>query len=110
MSVDAGRTWKQTFPHGQFVYDVTDDPRNADVLYVSGFESSAWRSADRGATWTRIPGFNFKWGYRVMPDPFDAKQIFITTFGGGVWHGRFDGDAKAVLDVKTESLRPGGKW
>jgi len=37
-------------------------PRNANILYASGFESSAWRSDDRGEHWTRLPGYNFKWG------------------------------------------------
>ena len=32
------------------------------ILYAAGFESSAWRSADRGVTWTRIPGFQFQVG------------------------------------------------
>ena len=49
MSADAGRTWKQIFSRVQHVYDVTDDPRDPNVLYACGFESSAWRSGDRGA-------------------------------------------------------------
>ena len=61
-----------------------------------GFESSAWRSADRGVTWTRIPGFNFKWGQRVIPDPLDHNKIYITTFGGSVWHGSVNGRGRAA--------------
>ena len=60
------------------------DPR---VLYAAGFESAAWRSADRGLTWKRIPGFDFKWAHRVIVDPQDRTKIYITTFGGSVWHG-----------------------
>jgi hypothetical protein len=47
-----------------------------------------WRSADRGLTWKRIPGFDFKWGHRVTVDPQDRGMIYITTFGGSVWHGK----------------------
>ncbi len=41
---------------------MTVDPRDPTVLYACGFESSVLRSTDRGETWTRIKGFNFKWG------------------------------------------------
>jgi photosystem II stability/assembly factor-like uncharacterized protein len=87
VSTDAGRTWRNTLSEDQHVYDVTIDPRNPDVLYACGFSSAAWRSADRGATWKKIPGYDFKWGHRVMPDPADAKLVYITTFGGSLWHG-----------------------
>ena len=61
--------------------------KDARVLYATGFESAAWRSADRGLTWKRIPGFDFKWAHRVIVDPQDRSMIYITTFGGSVWHG-----------------------
>ena len=106
LSEDAGKTWKQTLERDRHVYDVTIDPRDAKILYAAGFESSAWRSTDRGEHWTRIPGFNFKWGHRVTPDPADADKIFITTFGGGVWHGAVTGEDR-VVDIATPELRPG---
>lgn len=87
LSTDAGVTWRQTQDADQHVYDVAIDPRSPDVLYACGFESAAWRSGDRGLSWTRVPGYDFKWGHRVIPDPADARMIYITTFGGSVWHG-----------------------
>jgi len=106
LSTDAGKTWRNVLDRDQHVYDVTGDPRHANVLYASGFESSAWRSADRGEHWTRIPGFNFKWGHRVMPDPEDAGSVYITTFGGSVWHGHWSGPDRPV-DIATPALDPG---
>jgi photosystem II stability/assembly factor-like uncharacterized protein len=87
LSTDAGSTWRRVLDRDQHVYDVTVDPRDPRTLYACGFESSAWRSADRGQTWRRIAGYDFKWGHRVIPDPADARQIYITTYGGSVWHG-----------------------
>jgi photosystem II stability/assembly factor-like uncharacterized protein len=87
LSTDAGKTWRNVLDKDQHVYDVTTDPRNSQVLYACGFESSAWRSTDRGEHWRRIGGYDFKWGHRVIPDPANAAMIFITTFGGSVWHG-----------------------
>jgi photosystem II stability/assembly factor-like uncharacterized protein len=104
-TTDGGETWKSVFDRNLYVYDVTADPSNPDVLYASGFESSAWRSGDRGSTWKRIRGFNFKWGYRVVPDTEDPGKIFVTTFGGGVWYGPAEGDADAAEDIVTEGIR-----
>ncbi len=87
VSTDRGATWRRAHDGDQHVYDVTIDPRRPQVLYASGFESAAWRSDDRGATWTRVPGYDFKWGHRVVPDPAEAGMVYITTFGGSVWHG-----------------------
>ena len=64
-----------------------------------GFDQTAFRSSDRGLTWTRIRGYNFKWGQRVIADPADASKIYVTTFGGSVWHGPAQGDPNATEDV-----------
>ena len=106
LSVDAGKSWRRILDRDRHVYDVTIDPRDAKKLYASGFESSAWKSNDRGENWVRIPGFNFKWGHRVIPDPEDPKKVYITTFGGGVWHGSVDGEDRP-LDIVTPELQPG---
>ena len=50
-------------------------------------------------------GFNFKWGHRVIPDPATRTRIYITTFGGGVWHGPAAGDPDAVEDVIEPARR-----
>ena len=83
----------------QHVYDVTVDPRDPDVLYCCGFESAAYRSPDRGRTWSRIRGYNFHWGHRVIPDPADEEMIYVATYGGSVWHGPCGGDPEAVEDI-----------
>jgi photosystem II stability/assembly factor-like uncharacterized protein len=106
LSEDAGKTWKQVLDRDRHIYDITIDPRDAKILYAAGFESSAWISHDAGEHWSRISGFNFKWGHRVIPDPENPKAIYITTFGGGVWHGSIDGKDRPV-DIATPQLQPG---
>jgi photosystem II stability/assembly factor-like uncharacterized protein len=106
LSENGGKSWKQVLEKDRHIYDVTIDPQDPKVLYAAGFESSAWRSADRGLTWTRIPGFNFKWGQRVIPDPLHHDEIYITTFGGSVWHGAVNGKPEPV-DIATPVLDPG---
>jgi photosystem II stability/assembly factor-like uncharacterized protein len=104
VSNDSGKSWRNTHSADQHVYDITIDPRDARTLYAAGFESSAWRSTDRGETWKRIRGYNFKWGHRVIPDPRTPGMIYITTFGGSVWHGPAAGDPQAVEDIVTPVL------
>jgi photosystem II stability/assembly factor-like uncharacterized protein len=104
LSTDAGGTWRNVLPTAQHVYDVTVDPRDPSRLYACGFDQAAFRSTDRGETWTRIRGFNFKWGQRVVPDPRDASKIYVTTFGGSVWHGPAAGDPEATEDVVMPSV------
>jgi photosystem II stability/assembly factor-like uncharacterized protein len=100
ISTDSGATWRHVLAEDQHIYDVTVDPRDRRTLYACGFESSAWRSTDRGETWQRIAGYNFKWGHRVIPDPVNSALIYITTFGGSVWHGPAAGDPDALEDVR----------
>ena len=106
VAIENQRECRRVLERDRHVYDVTIDPRDSNILYASGFESSAWRSTDRGNHWKRIPGFNFKWGHRVIPDPTDAAKVYVTTFGGGVWHGSVNGEDRAV-DITTPELRPG---
>ncbi len=108
-SDDAGATWRPLVTEFQHVYDVTVDLRDSRTLYAGGFDQSALRSTDRGLTWRRIRGYNFKWGHRVIPDPLDPGKVYVTTFGGSVWHGPAAGDPAAVEDVvPADQLRSGG--
>jgi photosystem II stability/assembly factor-like uncharacterized protein len=105
LSTDAGATWRNVLPRAQHVYDVTLDPKDPKVLYVSGFDRSAWRSDDAGETWTRLRGYNFKWGHRVVPDATDPSRVYVTTFGGGVWLGPAKGDPTSREDVAVGPRR-----
>lgn len=101
LSTDGGRNWRNIFNRSQHIYDLTVDPKDPRALYICGFDSAAYRSTDGGNTWTRIRGYNFKWGHRVIPDPLDPSKIYITTFGGSVWHGPAAGDPNATEDIPT---------
>ena len=101
LSTDGGQTWKPLFNQSQHVYDVTIDPKSPDTLYICGFDAAAYRSTDAGLHWTRIQGYNFKWGHRVIVDPNDESKIYIATYGGSVWHGPAAGDPTATEDIET---------
>jgi|SRR6187402_21029 len=104
-SEDSGQHWTSSLTRDQHIYDVTVDPRLPGTVYAAGFESSAWVSRDRGNHWNRIAGYNFKWGHRVLLDPDDSGKVYISTFGGGVWHGTVT-TRPAVLDIATPEMEP----
>lgn len=87
-SNDAGEHWQQIFDPTQYVYDVTVDPFHKDRLYCNTFNGAAYRSDDAGKHWNKLPGYDFHWGHRVMPDERDTSKVYITTYGSGVWHGK----------------------
>ena len=103
LSADGGRTWRHVLAGDQHIYDITIDPRDPRFVYACGFESSAWRSGDHGENWARIAGFDFKWGHRVIPDPSDPQKIYVTTFGGGVWHGPTAVGSAVAQDIYANS-------
>jgi hypothetical protein len=41
----------------------------------------------------------------VIPDPRDPKMIYISTYGGSVWHGPAEGDPAAPEDIVPDKLR-----
>lgn len=104
ISDDEGRTWTQTMEKDQHIHDVTFDPRTGRY-YACGFNASAYYSEDGAKTWTRMKGFNFKWGKRVEPDPRDPEKVFVITFGGGTWYGPAKGDENALEDIITPIAR-----
>ena len=88
LSEDGGNTWKSIFDEDQYVYDVTADEHHPGRLYCNTFNRAAYRSDDYGKTWKKIKGYDFHWGHRVVVDNNDPENIYITTFGSSVWHGK----------------------
>jgi len=98
LSTDGGQSWKPVFSQSQHVYDVTIDPKAPDSLYICGFDAAAFPLNRRRPALVAHSGYNFEWGHRVLMDPNDASKIYITTFGGSVWHGPASGDPTAHED------------
>ncbi len=101
-SEDAGTSWTRVLDRAEYVYSVTVDPENPKRVYAGTFESAAFASFDGGDNWERVRGYNFKWGHRVVPDPYDTQKIYITTFGGSVWYGPRLGVGSSVVEDVIE--------
>ncbi|MBW7996484.1 MAG: hypothetical protein FVQ81_07955 [Candidatus Glassbacteria bacterium] len=96
---DSGKSWQRVFREDAHVFSVALEPENPSRVYINTFDSAAFTSADGGRSWNKIRGYDFKWGHRVIPDLHKPGMIFLTTFGGGLFHGPGDGDPRAVPDI-----------
>ena len=86
-STDYGTTWKSiagNLPKGEVARSITEDTRNADVLYL-GTETGLWVTLDRGKAWTRVranlPTVPI---YEITLHPRDNAML-LATHGRGVW-------------------------
>jgi hypothetical protein len=92
-SDDGGLSWSPIFDTGMHVYSVAVDPVNPNNLYISTFDAALFFSSDLGSTWKLVPGYDFQWGVRPVPDPYNPGMVFLTTFGSSVWYGSVESTA-----------------
>ena len=64
-----GSCWGSATPEG---------PDRSGGLYLT---------ADGGASWRPFLALPFANIQRVVADPADLSRLYVTTFGGSVWHG-----------------------
>jgi hypothetical protein len=86
-SDDGGRTWIYLWGGDLHIWDVHVDAHNSNVVYATSFQGHLMVSENRGETWRRIEGYNFYWTQRIFNDPYREGYLYMTRFGGGVWHG-----------------------
>jgi photosystem II stability/assembly factor-like uncharacterized protein len=87
VSEDGSKTWQSIFDKSAYVYSVTVDWRHSGRVYLNTFHSEAYRSEDWGESWRRLRDYRFQWGHRVLVDENHPEKVYITTFGGSVFHG-----------------------
>lgn len=88
---DGGSSWDTVFNPSAYVYGIDMRPDNPAVLFINTFGGAAFRSEDRGVSWKRLGGYDFKRGHRPVADPLHKGMLYLTTFGGSVWHGPEEG-------------------
>jgi hypothetical protein len=106
-TTDGGASWKQIFDERVRVNSAGMDPTQSEILYFNTFQNAAYRSEDSGDTWQRIEGYRFKWGQRAVPDVNNPDMLYLTTYGGSVFHGPAKGFPGASDDITN---MPEGWW
>ena len=91
LTEDAGRTWKRIGREARQTFGGYFHPKHDGWIYMTLTEGAPgaglWLSRDRGQTWQAFDGLPFSNIQRVVFDPVDDEQIYVTTFGGSVWRG-----------------------
>ena len=86
-SQDYGASWKSiaaTLPRGEVARTITEDQKNADVLYL-GTETGLYLTLDRGKTWTRVrANLPTVPVYEITLHPRDNAML-VATHGRGIW-------------------------
>ncbi len=96
---DGGGSWESIFDPAAHVYGLAWDQQEPATVFLTTFESSIFRSNDRGNCWTRLGGYNFKWAKQPVLDPHHPDMVYLTTFGSSVWYGPANGVAGSLEDV-----------
>ena len=87
-SRDKGASWRRIFENAN-CNRIDYHPTDPDVLFCGTANDGLFWSSDAGASWSHVGGLPFIFVYRTTVDPDDPDRIWVTTFGGGVWTGRF---------------------
>ena len=90
-SENNGGSWTQIFREDAHVYAAAIDPADNSTIYINTFDQAAYVSRDRGQSWSKLEGYDFKWGHRPVVDTRNPGMIFLTTFGSGLYYGNPDG-------------------
>ena len=98
-STDGGATWSNPLSSDAagVAWHVVPDPARPSRVWAginAGYGDpngeGVYLSEDYGATWTKAPTFPFTniGGIRPCFDPADSQNIYMTSYGGGVWKAR----------------------
>jgi len=118
-SNDFGKTWSDPetynikFPEGSDVslkqiWQIVNDPHNADALYCGVEPAALFKSTDGGETWDLNRGLfdhphRTQWQpgggglclHTILPDPSNEKRIFVAISTGGVYRSDDGGESWA---------------
>jgi hypothetical protein len=84
-TVDGGKTWLRIFDDAIRVNGIAINPRNRQVVALNTFHNAAYLSENGGKTWSRLKGYDFKWGQKAFFHPLRSGRLFLTTYGASVF-------------------------
>jgi hypothetical protein len=83
--------WTRISNNLKAVCSCTINPVNPDEMYVTTEDQGLWYSSNRRAAspaFTQVAGYPFRFPTRVFFNPYDANEIWVTSFGNGMRLGR----------------------
>jgi hypothetical protein len=112
LTEDAGKNWRQVLPTEETVADVQQSPHDPQLWLAVTQSAGAWRSADGGLNWVRLPGMPGDHPlYNVTFDVTNPRRLAIGSWGRGVWTSEDGGgiwtDRNAGLPAPARVWRVG---
>jgi len=89
-TADGGKSWTRILRKGSEHFGAVVNPANGwlyATLCEEAPESGLYLSRDGGTTWAEFKDIPFANIMRITFDPADKGMMYVTTFGGSVWHG-----------------------
>jgi hypothetical protein len=102
-TTDRGVTWTRITTNLKAVSSCTISPGNPDEMYVTTEDQGLWYSSNHRAvspTFIAVAGYPFRFPTRVFYNPYDANEVWVTSFGNGMRLGRVT-EPKPVLSAIT---------
>jgi hypothetical protein len=89
-TTNRGVSWTRITSNLKAVGSCTLHPANPDEMYVTTEDQGLWYSANRRAASPVFVQLNypFRFPSRVFVNPYDANEIWVTSFGNGMRLGR----------------------
>ncbi|OGS22207.1 MAG: hypothetical protein A2252_12385 [Elusimicrobia bacterium RIFOXYA2_FULL_39_19] len=107
-SVDAGKTFEKILKQN-YIYGVTVDEKNPLTIYAAytnddneDEEKGYFVSRDGGKKWENVLT-PFRNTHRVVINPRDSGQLYVTTFGGGVLTNKEPIKDIQILETENEN-------
>jgi hypothetical protein len=105
-TTNRGLTWTRLLPELHRVSSVTFSPVNPDEMYVTTETEGLWWTGNARAdnpTFTRVNSFPFRQPERVFFNPYDPAEVWVSTFGNGLYVGRTPNAPGALSLSSTQS-------
>lgn len=97
-TTDAGASWTKIFVSDR-VTSCTFHPSNTNIMYATTEVEGLWYTTTaRSATptWIRDTTFPFRQPERVVFNPFDASEMWVTTAGNGLRRGKLGAETDVI--------------
>lgn len=105
-TTNRGVAWTLITTNLKAVGSCTVHPTNPDELYVATEDQGLWYSSNRRATsptFTQLDGYPFRFPTRVFFNPYDANEIWVTSFGNGPRLGRIQEPRPALTSLQRSN-------
>jgi photosystem II stability/assembly factor-like uncharacterized protein len=106
-TTDRGATWTRITTNLKAVGSCTISPVNADEMYVTTEDQGLWYSSNRRAAapvFTQLGGYPFRFPTRVFFNPYDANEVWVTSFGNGMRLGRVNEPRPLLRSVQRTDM------